>query len=27
LPDYQQEREFPSSRKSIAEIAMEGIFK
>lgn len=27
LPDYQQEREFPSSRKSLAEIAMEGIFK
>ena len=27
LPDYQQEREFPSSRKSIAEIAMEGSFK
>jgi len=27
LPDYQQEREFPSSRKSITEIAMEGIFK
>lgn len=27
LPDYQQEREFPSSRKSIAEIAMEGFFK
>jgi nitroreductase len=27
LPDYQQEREFPSSRKSFAEIAMEGIFK
>jgi nitroreductase len=27
LPDYQQEREFPSSRKSIAEIVMEGSFK
>ncbi|HPD57659.1 MAG TPA: nitroreductase family protein [Smithellaceae bacterium] len=27
LPDYQQEREFPSSRKSIVEIAMEGVFK
>ena len=27
LPDYQQEREFPSARKSIAEIAMEGMFK
>lgn len=27
LPDYQQEREFPSSRKSIAEITMEGIFR
>ena len=27
LPDYQQEREFPSTRKSIAEIAMEGIFR
>ena len=27
LPDYQQEREFPSTRKTIAEIAMEGIFK
>ena len=27
LPEYQQEREFPSSRKSITEIAMEGIFK
>jgi nitroreductase len=27
LPDYQQEREFPSARKSIAEIAMEGSFK
>jgi nitroreductase len=27
LPAYQQEREFPSSRKSIAEIAMEGSFK
>lgn len=27
LADYQQEREFPSSRKSIAEIAMEGMFK
>lgn len=26
LPDYQQEREFPSSRKNIAEIAMEGSF-
>ncbi len=27
LPDYQQEREFPSSRKELAEIAMEGVFK
>ena len=27
LPDYQQEREFPSSRKSISEIAMEGFFR
>ena len=27
LPGYLHEREFPSSRKSIAEIAMEGIFK
>lgn len=27
LPDYQQEREFPKSRKSIAEIAMEGFFR
>lgn len=27
LPDYQQEREFPKSRKSIAEIAMEGAFR
>ena len=27
LPEYLQEREFPSSRKSIAEIAREGIFK
>jgi len=27
LPDYQQEREFPSSRKSISEIVMEGVFK
>jgi nitroreductase len=27
LPQYQQEREFPSARKSIAEIAMEGSFK
>ncbi len=27
LPDYQQEREFPSARKSIAEIVMEGMFK
>lgn len=27
LPDYQQEREFPSSRKNIAEITMEGIFR
>lgn len=27
LPGYLQEREFPSSRKSVAEIAMEGIFK
>ncbi len=27
LPAYQQEREFPSPRKSIAEIAMEGSFK
>jgi nitroreductase len=27
LPDYQQEREFPSSRKSISQIVMEGVFK
>ena len=27
LPLHQQEREFPSARKSIAEIAMEGVFK
>jgi nitroreductase len=27
LPAYQQEREFPSPRKAIAEIAMEGVFK
>jgi len=27
LPDYQQEREFPKTRKSIDEFAMEGIFK
>ncbi len=27
LPSYQQEREFPSARKSISEIAMEGFFK
>jgi len=27
LLDYQQDREFPSSRKSIAEIVMEGSFK
>ena len=27
LPDYLQEREFPSSRKSIAELAMEGSFQ
>jgi len=27
LPDYQQEREFPSSRKNINQIVMEGIFK
>jgi nitroreductase len=27
LPAYLQEREFPSSRKNIAEIAMEGMFK
>ncbi len=27
LPDYQQEREFPSSRKTIAQIVMEGVFK
>jgi len=27
LPDYQQEREFPSPRKSIAEIALEGKFQ
>lgn len=27
LPAYLQEREFPSSRKNIAEIAMEGTFK
>lgn len=26
LPAYQQEREFPSSRKSVSEIAMEGMF-
>ena len=26
LPAYQQEREFPSTRKSITEIAMEGVF-
>jgi len=26
LPDYQQKREFPSSRKGIAEIAREGTF-
>lgn len=27
LPDYQQEREFPSQRKNLADVAMEGIFK
>ena len=27
LPDYLQEREFPSSRKSVAEIVMEGDFQ
>jgi nitroreductase len=27
LPDFLQEREFPSSRKTIAELAMEGSFK
>ena len=27
LPDYLQEREFPSPRKTIAELAMEGSFK
>jgi len=27
LPDYQQEREFPSSRKSVGQIAMEGMFR
>jgi nitroreductase len=27
LPDFLQEREFPSSRKTIAEFAMEGFFK
>ena len=27
LPDYHQEREFPSARKSIKEIVMEGMFK
>ena len=27
LPDYLQEREFPSSRKTIAELAMEGPFR
>lgn len=27
LPQYQQEREFPSARKGIAEIVMEGVFK
>lgn len=27
LPAYLQEREFPSSRKSLAEIAMEGVFR
>jgi len=27
LPGYQQEREFPSARKKVSEIAMEGIFK
>jgi hypothetical protein len=26
LPDYLQEREFPSSRKTTAELAMEGSF-
>ena len=27
LPDYLQEREFPSARKTVAEFAMEGTFK
>jgi hypothetical protein len=27
LPQYLQEREFPSARKNLAEIAMEGFFK
>jgi len=27
LPDYQQEREFPKSRKSLADIAMEAVFR
>jgi nitroreductase len=27
LPDFLQEREFPSPRKSVSEIAMEGMFK
>lgn len=27
LPAYQQEREFPSARKTIAEITMEGLFR
>jgi nitroreductase len=27
LPEYQQKREFPSSRKTIPEIAMEGFFR
>ena len=27
LPEYQQKREFPSSRKTISEIAMEGFFQ
>jgi hypothetical protein len=26
LPDYLQEREFPSPRKKVSEIAMEGMF-
>jgi nitroreductase len=27
LPQYQQEREFPSARKNLSEIVMEGVFK